>query len=105
MPMQRRLPKRGFKNPFRVEAYAVNLDDLAARFESGTVDLEAMRASGLVPRSAKLVKVLGRGELSKALTVSAHRFSETARQKIEAAGGTATVLGGDTEAKAAETTA
>jgi large subunit ribosomal protein L15 len=92
MPMQRRLPKRGFANPFRVEAYAVNLALLNERFEDGVVDLEAMRNAGLVPKKASLVKVLGSGELSKKLTVRAHRFSKSAREKIEAAGGAAEVV-------------
>jgi large subunit ribosomal protein L15 len=87
MPLQRRLPKRGFKNPFRVEAYPVNLGMLAERFEEGVVDIDAMRQAGLVPKRANVVKVLGTGEISKALTVRAHRFSKSALAKLEAAGG------------------
>lgn len=92
MPMQRRLPKRGFHNPFRTEAHPVNVEAIAERFESGDVDVAAMRAAGLVPKTAKLVKVLGRGEIGKALNIKAHRFSKTAQQKIEAAGGTVSVV-------------
>ncbi|HET6613591.1 MAG TPA: 50S ribosomal protein L15 [Kofleriaceae bacterium] len=92
MPMQRRLPKRGFKNPFRQEAFPINIATLAERFESGTVDIDRLRTAGLVPKGAKLVKILGHGELSAALTVAAHRFSASARTKIEAAGGTVEVI-------------
>lgn len=92
MPLQRRLPKRGFKNIFRVQVDAVNLDILDTVFEAGDVDPAQMRAKGVVPRKAAVIKVLGRGELSKALNVKAHRFSKTARDKIEAAGGTVHVL-------------
>ncbi len=92
MPLQRRLPKRGFKNIFRVQVDQVNLDVLDRVFDAGEVDPAQMRAKGVVPRKAAVIKVLGRGELSKALTVKAHRFSQTAREKIEAAGGTVHVL-------------
>jgi large subunit ribosomal protein L15 len=79
--------------PFRTHTQPVNLDDLEARFENGaSVDLEAMRAAGLATRKEIPVKVLGRGELSKALTVHAHAFSKTARERIEAAGGTCQVI-------------
>lgn len=89
MPLQRRLPKRGFNNPFRVEAYPVNVGVLAERFEDGVVDIQRMRAAGLVPKKAKLVKVLAKGEIGKALTVRAHHFSEAAIAKLQAAGGAA----------------
>src|SRR3990167_5339925 len=89
MPMQRRLPKRGFKNPFRVEAYGINLLSLEKQFDGGVVGIDELRAAGMVPKSAKIVKILGQGELSKAFTVKAHRFSKTALAKIAAAGGTA----------------
>jgi large subunit ribosomal protein L15 len=92
MPLQRRLPKRGFKNPFRVEAYPVNLGSLAERFgeevPGGVIDIEAMRQAGLVPKRANVIKVLATGEISKPLTVRAHRFSKAALAKLEAAGGT-----------------
>jgi large subunit ribosomal protein L15 len=92
MPMQRRLPKRGFKNPFRVEAYPVNLGAIAARFSEGVVDVDALRQAGMVPKKAKVIKVLGEGEIGKGLTVRAHRFSKSAREKLEAAGGVAEII-------------
>ena len=92
MPLQRRLPKRGFKNIFRVPVDEVNLDVLERVFDEGTVDVEAMRARGVVPRKTNVVKVLGRGELGKKMTVRAHRFSRSAREKIEAAGGTVEII-------------
>ena len=88
MPLHRRVPKRGFHNPFRVEYEVVNLDTLAARFDAGTVVTPALLVEhGLVSGARKLVKVLGRGEVGKALTVHAHKFSGTAAEKIAAAGG------------------
>ncbi|MBI2168338.1 MAG: 50S ribosomal protein L15 [Actinobacteria bacterium] len=86
-PLFRRTPKhRGFRNPFRVEYNPVNLDVLE-QFDEGTeVTPDALRARGLTPKRGN-VKVLGRGELSKRLTVKAHRFSKSARAAIEAAGG------------------
>jgi len=92
MPIQRRLPKRGFHNPFRVEAFPVNLSALAERFNEGVVDVDAMRSAGLVPRKAKVIKVLGKGDIAKALTIRAHRFSQSALSKLSAAGGTAEIL-------------
>ena len=92
MPMQRRLPKRGFTNVFRVEAHPVNLRDLEARFEAGDVTIDALRATGLVPKNATVIKILGDGDLGKALNVKAHRFSKTAVAKLEAAGGSAEVV-------------
>jgi large subunit ribosomal protein L15 len=93
MPMQRRLPKRGFKNFFRVEAFAINVGHLAARFESGAVvDIEAMKKAGIVPKTAPKVKVLGEGEVKGKLTVRAHAFSESAKAKLEQAGGSAEVV-------------
>jgi large subunit ribosomal protein L15 len=93
MPMHMRLPKlRGFTNPFRTEYQVVNLDRLAALFpDGGDVDPEVLAERGAV-RKGELVKVLGTGEISSALTVKAHAFSASARQKITAAGGTATEL-------------
>jgi large subunit ribosomal protein L15 len=94
MPLHRRVPKRGFHNPFRVEYCVVNLDSLAEAFEPGTpVTPELLRARGLVRDATGLVKVLGRGEIAKALTVRAHKFSESAAKKIAAAGGAAEVIG------------
>ena len=87
MPLHRRVPKRGFRNPFRVAYAVVNLDTLAERFAEGAeITPEVLRERGLIGRS-DLVKVLARGELSKALTVKAHRFSARASERITAAGG------------------
>jgi len=89
MPMPRRIPKRGFKNPNRVDAFPINVATLEGAFDSGaTVDVEALRAKGLVPKLAEFVKILGEGDLKKKLTIKAHAISEAARQKLEAAGGT-----------------
>jgi large subunit ribosomal protein L15 len=80
--------------PFRTHTQPVNLEDLEARFEAGaSIDPAALKAAGLATRRDIPVKVLGRGELSKALTVQAHGFSKSAREAIEAAGGTAQVIG------------
>jgi large subunit ribosomal protein L15 len=88
MPLHRRVPKRGFHNPFRVEYDVVNLDALGLKFDAGaTVTPDLLRERGLVPGGAQRIKVLGRGEVGKALTVHAHKFSGTAAQKIAAAGG------------------
>ncbi|HMQ38641.1 MAG TPA: 50S ribosomal protein L15 [Micropruina sp.] len=93
MPLHMRLPKlRGFKNPFRVEYQVVNVAKLGELFpEGGEVGVAELIAKGAV-RDGNLVKVLGNGELSVALQVSAHAFSASAKSKIEAAGGTATQL-------------
>ena len=92
MPLHRRVPKRGFHNPFRVEYSVVNLDTLAERFEEGTtITPELLRERGLAPPTG-LIKVLARGDISKKLTVQAHKFSGKAAEKIAAAGGAAEVL-------------
>ena len=92
MPLHRRLPKRGFTNIFRVAYAVINLDQLELLFEAGTdVTPELLHGQGLAQGSQK-IKVLGRGELTKALQVKAHRFSGAAAQKIQAAGGTADVM-------------
>ena len=89
MPLHRRIPKRGFHNPFRVEYEVVNLDTLGERFEAGTVVTpETLVAAGLVTGNSP-IKVLARGEVSKALTVRVHKFSGKAAEKIAAAGGQA----------------
>ncbi|MBE3071771.1 MAG: 50S ribosomal protein L15 [Acidobacteria bacterium] len=93
MPLHRRVPKRGFHNLFRVEYAIVNLDALADRFEAGTVVTpELLRERGLVNGAERPVKILARGDLGKALTVRAHKFSGKAAEKIAAAGGTADTL-------------
>ncbi|HVY08527.1 MAG TPA: 50S ribosomal protein L15 [Mycobacteriales bacterium] len=93
MPFHMRVPKlKGFTNPFRTEYQVVNLDKLSALFPSGgEVTPEVLVARGAV-RKGELVKVLGTGEVTVALTVTAHAFSQTARDKIVAAGGSATTL-------------
>ena len=93
MPLHMRLPKlKGFKNRFRTEYQVVNLDKIAERFpEGGTIGVDELVANGLV-RDNSLVKVLGGGDLSVKLQVTAHAFSSSAKEKITAAGGTATEL-------------
>jgi large subunit ribosomal protein L15 len=93
MPMQRRLPKRGFHNPFREEAYPVNLSTLEKFFPGGgAVGLDDLRGKGIIPKSAKIVKILGTGDLKAKLSVTAHRFSKSAVEKLEAVGGKAEVV-------------
>jgi large subunit ribosomal protein L15 len=95
MPLHRRIPKRGFHNEFRVEYAVVNLDTLAERFEAGTVVTpDLLRERGLIHGMRQPIKVLARGDISKALTVQAHKFSGKAAEKIAAAGGETAVLGG-----------
>jgi large subunit ribosomal protein L15 len=92
-PLHRRVPKRGFHNVFRVAYAVVNLDSLGEAFEAGaSVTPEALRERGLVREARGLVKILGRGELAKPLTVKAHKFSGSAATKIAAAGGVAEVI-------------
>jgi large subunit ribosomal protein L15 len=95
MPLHRRVPKRGFQNPFRTEYAVVNLDVIAERFEAGTVVTpELLRERGLLRgASNEMVKVLARGDIDKALTVRAHKFSGKAAEKIAAAGGAAEAIG------------
>jgi len=93
MPLHRRVPKRGFHNPFRVEYAVVNLDTLAEVFDAGSsVTPEVLRERGLVRQAHAPVKVLGRGDITKQLTVHAHKFSGSAAQKIAAAGGVAELI-------------
>ena len=93
MPLHRRVPKRGFHNPFRVEYEVVNLDTLGERFEAGTVvTLELLAKHRLISGAKSKLKVLGRGEIGKALTVHAHKFSGKASEKLTAAGGHAEVI-------------
>jgi large subunit ribosomal protein L15 len=94
MPLHRRVPKRGFHNPFRTDYAVVNLDVLADRFDAGTVITpELLRERGLIHSTRQPIKVLARGDVSKKLTVQAHKFSGKAAEKIAAAGGTVEVLG------------
>ncbi len=93
MPMPRRIPKRGFKNPNRVEAFPINVSTLDKIFDAGaTVDMDTLRAKGIVPKLVETIKILGEGELTKKLTIKAHRASETAKSKIEAAGGSLEII-------------
>ena len=93
MPLQRRLPKRGFTNIFKKQWIEVTLATLENSFEAGDqITPETMHERGVIAKGKRDVVVLGTGELTKALTVSAHRFTKGARQKIEAAGGTANVI-------------
>ncbi len=92
MPLQRRIPKRGFVNIFATRYTAINLSALD-KFESGAVvDAAALKEAGIIKKELDGVKILGQGELTKALTVKAAKFSESAKQKIEAAGGKAEVI-------------
>ena len=97
MPLQRRIPKFGFKNRFRVSYRGINLSRLASLIEEGSIDAakpitpEVMVNCGIA-RKSDLVKVLGGGEATASLQISAHAFSASARSKIEGAGGTATVI-------------
>ena len=94
MPLARRLPKRGFKNPHRVVYEAINLDLLLAAFPGATdISLEAIYERGLCKAGAPL-KILSRGEVTLAVTVEAHRFSAAAAEKITKAGGTVKALEG-----------
>lgn len=91
MPLQRRVPKRGFVNIFATKYAAINVSDLN-KFEDGAVvDAQAIVAAGLIKKTLDGVKILGNGELSKKLTVNVAAFSASAKQKIEQAGGTAEV--------------
>jgi len=107
MPLHRRLPKRGFKNIHGTNYIEVGLDRIAAKFEAGSVvDVQALKEQGIISKKIKKetkkgsillrdikVKILGNGELDKSLTIVADKFTKGALQKIEAAGGTATVVG------------
>src|SRR6478735_1797872 len=93
MPLHRRVPKRGFTNIFRTEYDVVNLDQLESLFDKGaTVTVEMLREHGIVSSRTALVKVLGRGEVTKALTVQAHKVSGKAAEKLAAAGGKAEAI-------------
>jgi len=93
-PMARRIGKRGFKNPNRIETFPVNVSTLEQRFDAGaTVDLASLREKGMVPKLAEYIKILGEGELTKKLTVKAYGVSAVAKEKIEKAGGTVEVIG------------
>jgi len=106
MPLQRRLPKRGFKNPFRVAYAACNVGDLARLFQAGeVVDLAGLKTRGLVPRRAERWKLLAEGELGHALVVQAQACSAAALAKVAAAGGTVELPPGRAEEQAARAAA
>ena len=89
MPMPRRIPKRGFKNRNRVEAFPINVSLLETLFDAGSsVDIVVLRTKGIIPKMVDTIKILGEGELTKKLTIKAHRASATAKEKVEKAGGT-----------------
>jgi large subunit ribosomal protein L15 len=93
MPLQRRLPKHGFRNPFRQEFSVVNIGQLDEAFEAGSlVDAGALRARGLIRTLKRPIKILADGRLSKALTVKADKFSAAAAARLQAVGGTAEVV-------------
>ena len=94
MPLHRRLPKRGFTNIFRTEYTVVNLDRIAALEAISEITLEDYKKLGLSSSKKALIKILGSGELTSAITIHAHKFSKSAVEKIEKAGGKAVVLGG-----------
>ena len=92
MPLHRRIPKRGFTNIHRVEFQVVNVRELS-RVDAGEVTPDVLKAHGLVRNLSQPVKILGMGEVEGAYQISAHAFSKTAREKIEGAGGSVTLLG------------
>ncbi|GFK95649.1 50S ribosomal protein L15 [Fundidesulfovibrio magnetotacticus] len=97
MPLARRLPKRGFKNPFKVSYSPINLDRLVESFpETAEITLDLIYERGLAPKGAP-VKILGNGDLTKAITVEAHKFSASALEKLAKAGGAAKPLENVTE--------
>jgi large subunit ribosomal protein L15 len=97
MPLHRRLPKRGFTNIFRTEYTVINLDRIVQQTEGLSVTeiaLDDYKKLGLASKKNTLIKILGSGELASAITIHAHKFSKSAVEKIEKAGGKAVVLGG-----------
>jgi len=98
MPLYRRLPKRGFNNVNRIEYAVINLRDLED-LKGAAIGLTELRAAGVLRANAPLLKVLGTGEITRAVTVSAHRFSDAAKAKIEKAGGKAILLKAATAAE------
>ena len=100
MPLHRRLPKRGFTNIFRTEYTVVNLDRIA-ELKVAKIGLDDYKKLGLASNKKALIKILGSGELKKAITIHAHKFSKSAAEKIEKAGGKAVVVGGEAAPAAA----
>src|SRR3984893_4482012 len=99
MPLHRRLPKRGFTNIFRTEYTVVNLDRIAALEAISEITQEDYKKLGLASSKKALIKILGSGELTSAVTIHAHKFSKSAQEKIEKAGGKAIILGAPEPAK------
>jgi large subunit ribosomal protein L15 len=92
-PMARRIPKRGFKNMNRVETFPINVEMLEKQFEAGaTVDLDTLRAKGIIPKLVERVKILAEGTITKKLSIKAHGVSAAAKAKIEQAGGTVEII-------------
>lgn len=92
MPLHRRLPKRGFTNKFRKEFTVINLDQLS-QLESKEISIKTLVESGLIKNEREAVKILGRGEIDSAKIVHGHKFSQSAKRKIEAAGGQVILIG------------
>jgi large subunit ribosomal protein L15 len=101
MPLYRRLPKRGFNNINRIDYEVLNVRDLQ-ELEGKTFGLEELKAAGVLRSAALLLKILGTGEITRAVTVKAHRFSDSAKAKIEKAGGKAILIESKKSATAAE---
>jgi len=100
-PLVRRVPKRGFTNAWALTVAEINVGDLEELFKAGeTITPESLREAGILKKQFDLLKVLGDGELTKKLSVSAHRFSASAKEKIEKAGGTVTIVPGRTSVAA-----
>ena len=92
MPLHRRLPKRGFTNIFKTEYTEINLVDLA-KLTGQEIGPKELRAAGLIKKEAERIKILGRGEISASITIQAHKFSRSAQEKIEKAGGQTVIIG------------
>lgn len=93
MPLARRLPKRGFHNPFRTEFAVVNLKTLSSLAQTVNVTPQVLYEKRIVKKQSRPIKILGVGELDKPMTIEAHKFSQSALRKIEQAGGQAKVIG------------
>jgi len=98
-PIQRRLPKRGFKNPFPIKTHAINVGDLEVFSAGAKVDETSLRDRGIIKGKCDRIKILGDGDLSKAVTVSAHSFSRSAAEKIAKAGGKTLIVGSTASAQ------
>lgn len=92
MPLQRRLPKRGFNNIFRKHYSIINIEDLSRFAPNSSVDSESLRKAGLVKKERDGIKLLGNGEISHPLVIQVHKVSKTAKEKIEASGGKVEVI-------------